>query len=108
MLIVARWMEHVLTVAKLGLGRAWAAQPTGRGVRLMRGAALAVCAYVGVGSAGDILGHGGSAIGQERAVVQSPAAAARARANDDLERLRSEIRLLTELRDAQEPGNSPS
>lgn len=39
---------------------------------------------------------------QDGAVVQTPAAAARARANDEMERLRMDIRLLTELKDAQE------
>ena len=39
---------------------------------------------------------------QDVAVTQTPAAAARERANDEIERLRMEIRLLTELRDAQE------
>ena len=36
-----------------------------------------------------------------RAADNSPAAAARARANDDMDRLRREIRLLAELREAQ-------
>ena len=39
---------------------------------------------------------------QDGAVTQTPAAAARARANDEMERLRMEIRLLTELKEAQE------
>ena len=54
-----------------------------------------------------VLGCGALAVsfpslGQETAVKQTPAAAARARANDEMERLRMEIRVLTELRDAQE------
>ncbi len=39
---------------------------------------------------------------QESAVRQTPAAVARARANDEMDDLRNEIRLLIELRDAQE------
>ena len=66
-----------------------------------RGAWLVTAGFVGV-----VLGCGALAVsfpslGQEAAVKQTPAAAARARANDEMERLRMEIRVLTELRDAQ-------
>ena len=40
--------------------------------------------------------------GQEAAVKQTPAAIAREKANDELDRLRRDIRMLTELRDAQQ------
>ena len=41
-------------------------------------------------------------LGQEGAAKQTPAAIAREKANDELDRLRREIRMLTELRDAQQ------
>lgn len=67
-----------------------------------RGSRLLTAGFVGF-----VLGCGALAVsfpslGQEAAVKQTPAAAARGRANDEMERLRMEIRVLTELRDAQE------
>ena len=43
-----------------------------------------------------------SAAGQEGAMIETPAALARAQAHDAIEALRSEIRMLKELKDAQE------
>ena len=43
-----------------------------------------------------------NAAGQDGAVIETPAAAARGQAHDAIEALRSEIRMLKELKDAQE------
>ena len=57
---------------------------------------LVVCALWGLAP-----GAWSGAFGQETGVERTPAAAAREWANDEMERLRMEIRVLTELRDAQ-------
>ena len=66
----------------------------------------AVCRFVMVGTAAvmTVAGTGwiGHAAAQDGAAIETPAAVARAEAHDAVEALRSEIRMLKELREAQD------
>ena len=67
---------------------------------------VAVCRFVLVGTAAamTVAGFGwiGPVAAQDGAAIETPAAVARAEAHDAVEALRSEIRMLKELREAQD------